>query len=605
MSQATRLEEKNLQSYNRLDKINGDHPLKEILPDGYIAYKARLRKGGKVSYFNFDLAKEMGLLPKDHKNELNDLLIEKLLQTFSIQIINEYDIQNNKIFPKSEIKDGTYMATRYLQLQHSDKIGKNSGDGRSIWNGRWSYRGKSWDISSCGTGGTALSPATSKFNKFFESGDPSISYGCGYAEVDEGLATSLMSKVFKNNGIKTEDSLCVIEFKNNISINVRVHKNLLRPSHFFLYLKQNRIEELRTLIDYYIEEIRVLPGWERCPSSSKKYDFFIEKFCETFAEMAADFEDKYIFCWLDWDGDNILMDGSIIDYGSVRQFGLFHHEYRYDDIERFSTNILEQKRKARDIVQVMEQAVESVKKNEKQTLSNFSKSNTLHNFERVFDERKKYNLLSKMGFSERKIRQILKREPKLVSQFLGCFQYFEKLKSKDGRIKISDGVTWDVIFNMRKALRELPHIFIVNPKKITPEDLLDVFKAETTKGYDLSISSYRKRKLNEFQFYYLKLVKKVAKLFQEPVEKTLTQMSVKAQLLNKAHRITGDAVTHIVQLLMQERRKMSTEEFNDFIDEFCFFQKEELTKPGEQKSKHPSALMIKAMDILIEYGEGI
>ena len=77
---------------------------------------------------------------------------------------------------------------------------------------------------------------------------------------------------------------------------------------------------------------------------SRRFEYFLESFTTRFAEISADFEDNYIFCWLDWDGDNILMDGSIIDYGSVRQFGLFHSEYRYDDIDRYSTNIVEQKK---------------------------------------------------------------------------------------------------------------------------------------------------------------------------------------------------------------------------------------------------------------------
>ena len=84
-----------------------------------------------------------------------------------------------------------------------------------------------------------MSPATSKYNKFFETGDPSISYGCGYAEVDEGLATAILSKIFNLNNHSTEETLAIIEFKNNISINVRAHENLIRPSHIFLYLKQD------------------------------------------------------------------------------------------------------------------------------------------------------------------------------------------------------------------------------------------------------------------------------------------------------------------------------------------------------------------------------
>jgi uncharacterized protein YdiU (UPF0061 family) len=328
-------------NYSKFEKINGNHPIKKLVKNSYVEYPARLRKGGKVRYFNYELAREMGLINQDHANELNPELENAILNTFGIIIVNEYDQMNGRVFPDKEMKEGTYMATRYLQLQHNDKKGKNSGDGRSLWNGQIKHKGKLWDITSCGTGATRLSPATSKYNKFFESGDPSISYGCGYAEIDEGLAQALFSEVFYKNKVQTERVLAVLEFEKGYAINVRAHENLLRPSHFFVHLKQNDWKSARDLMDYYIETQRYHLHWHDCPTTSEKYTYFLKKFSTTFAKMAATFEDEYIFCWLDWDGDNILMDGGIIDYGSVRQFGLFHYEYRYDDVDRYSTTIVE------------------------------------------------------------------------------------------------------------------------------------------------------------------------------------------------------------------------------------------------------------------------
>ena len=81
-----------------------------------------------------------------------------------------------------------------------------------------------------------------------------------------------------------------------------------------------------------------------------------ERVAIDFARAAATFEHEYIFCWLDWDGDNCLTNGGILDYGSVRQFGLFHREYRFDDGPRWSTSIVEQRNKARYIVQTFAQA---------------------------------------------------------------------------------------------------------------------------------------------------------------------------------------------------------------------------------------------------------
>lgn len=154
--------------YSKFSKLDGSHPFKKVLPDGFVDYPARLRKGGKLRFFNFDLAKDMGLIPFDHQNKVTKELEKIILNTFGIIIINEFDQMNNRDYPKKEMKAGTYMATRYLQLQHDDKIGKNSGDGRSVWNGQIKHQGKTWDVSSCGTGATRLSPATTKYNKFLK-----------------------------------------------------------------------------------------------------------------------------------------------------------------------------------------------------------------------------------------------------------------------------------------------------------------------------------------------------------------------------------------------------------------------------------------------------
>ena len=307
--------------YDRFSQIDGSHPYQENAPGSYVLYKARYRPGGKVAFFNFNLAKEMGLISQDHPHEMNAQLEKKLLETFSLMIVNEYDIIHKTPIKKEWVKPNHYMATRYLQLQHPSKNGLTSGDGRSIWNGVVNYRGKTWDVSSCGTGATCLSPATAHNKVFYKSGDPSISYGCGYAETLDGVTAAIMSEVFHNNGIATERSLCVIEYNKNYSVNIRASHNLLRPSHMFLHLKQRQYDRLKAVVDFYIDREQGNGNFPTFRSSKKRYEYLLTKMTDTFARISALFESEYIFCWLDWDGDNILMDGGIIDYGSVRQFG--------------------------------------------------------------------------------------------------------------------------------------------------------------------------------------------------------------------------------------------------------------------------------------------
>ena len=346
--------------YRQFKKIDGRHPWREVSPDAYVDYAARTRHGGKVFYFNFELAKEMGLIGRRHPHRLNAGLAKAILDAFSLVIINEYDLEHRLHFPERDVRPHPYMATRYLQCQHPSKKGLTSGDGRSIWNGCFKSRGGVWDISSCGTGATRLSPATAIFKKYYRTGDESHSYACGQADLVDGVCAALMSDIFHKNGIATERTLAIIAYEDGTAINVRAHRNLLRPAHLFRLLKQNRLTELKAAVDYYIARQIANGEWPRTAKAQNPYRLFLKHVTEDFARAAAVFESEYVFCWLDWDGDNVLMNGAVLDYGSVRQFGLYHHEYRYDDVERMSTTITEQKNKAKYIVQTFAQIVDSV-----------------------------------------------------------------------------------------------------------------------------------------------------------------------------------------------------------------------------------------------------
>lgn len=107
--------------FSKFREIDGRHPLKASVPEAVVEYQVRTRHGGQVAFFNFELARELGLIPENHPHELTPELKEEILHAFSIVIINEYDMLNNFNFPKEDIRPNTYMATRYLQLQHPCK----------------------------------------------------------------------------------------------------------------------------------------------------------------------------------------------------------------------------------------------------------------------------------------------------------------------------------------------------------------------------------------------------------------------------------------------------------------------------------------------------
>lgn len=590
--------------YKKFSQINGSHPFKKALPEGFVDYPARIRKGATIRYFNFELAMEMGLIPKDHNEVINKKLENEIIEAFSLIIINEYDEIHEKKFPEDEIKEGTYMATRYLQLQHKDKKGKNSGDGRSIWNGQIKHQGKIWDISSCGTGATKLSPATTKFEKFFESGDPSISYGCGYAEIDEGMAQALFSEVFYQNKVKTERTLCVLEYEKGYAVNVRAHQNLLRPSHFFMYLKQNELEPIQSLLDYHISLESLKPEWNDCPDSIKKYDYFLNDFARNFGQIASKFENEYIFCWLDWDGDNILMDGSIIDYGSIRQFGLFHSEYRYDDVDRFSTSILEQRDKAKYIVQTFAQLVDYIKTGEKKNINDFKKDRSLEIFDDAFEDEKNKNILFRMGFSEKDANYLIRYNLKEIKEFRKVFSYFERAKSKKGMVKVADGISWDAIFCMRDMLRELPQMIIARKDKITDEEFISIIKSNYALEEDLEITTYRSKMIKSYQDLYWKIIEKTAKHNKQPFDVQILSLSMRSSVINKLERVTGDSISLIVEKLLKQRNKMDTQQIYHLIKDFAELQN---INPHEtpKLQKETKGLVKQFFEIVKENREGL
>jgi uncharacterized protein YdiU (UPF0061 family) len=594
------------EDYSAFDQIDGSHPLKNDVPESVVEYRARYRSGGKVAAFNFDLAKEIGLIRNDHLDKINRDLEKKILETFSLMIINEYDEIVGKEFPEETIKANTYMATRYLQLQHPNKQGKTSGDGRSIWNGQVKFKGKTFDVSSCGTGATCLSPATHIYGRYFESGDPSISYGCGYSEIDEGFSTLFFSEIFNKNHIGTERLLCVIEFPNNISINVRVHENLIRPSHMFRYLKQGEHGPLVKMVDYFIERQRKNRVWKNVPNGKASYNYFLEKECETFADLVARFESDYIFCWLDWDGDNILMDGSVIDFGSIRQFGLFHHEYRFDDVSRFSTSIKEQKYKARYTVQTFIQMIDFVKTGKKKSVKCFSKHPILKRFDKIFEEKSLEYFIQKIGFNNSDTDFLLSKKRKQISEFYKTFCYFERFKSVEGLHEVGDGINWNAVFCMRDLLRELPQLYLSRGEKIKKSEFIEIAKSSYSAPEDLALTPYKSCKIEEFQKSYWNLVNSVAKRHSSGVEKVLLEISMRSSVVNKFDRVTGDSITTIVNKILGHRPKLSPVEIQKILRDFSEYQNMDPdTKDYQNRHAKQGRLMKGMLKIVRDYREGL
>jgi len=593
--------------YPGFRSIDGRHPLREAAPGSYVDYPARRRHDAEVLYFDFGLAREMGLLPARHPDLLTAGLRRALLDAFALVIVNEHDQAQDLVVPEPDRLPHPYMATRYLQLQHPGRQGRSSGDGRSVWNGCFRHRGDTWDLSSCGTGVTRLCPATAIEGRYFQTGNAESDYACGTAALAEGLGSAVMSRVFHRNGIETERVLCVLETPRSQAIVVRASRCLLRPSHFFAPLHQNDLPRLRGLIDHWIER-RVANGDWPPLRGDARYRHMVEATARTFARTAATFESEYIFCWLDWDGDNILADGGIIDYGSVRQFGLYHREYRFADSDRLSTTIPEQRRKARDIVRKFCQIREALIHDRRPPLSSLDDDPALALFDGEFAQQMQRQLLRRVGFDPEQQRLLERDEPRTIERFARCVRYFERARARAGPVAVPDGLSWNAIFCVRDVLRELPGRLADSGEPLSPRAFVDLAASSYASRRDRRLFPHRCRMARDLQRHYLALVRAVSRHDGVDEAALLQELAARTAILDPPARMTGDGIDHASALLQRHRRRLSPEQLYRVVERFAsehHLEPDTDERPPPLRGAEPRRLLERMLDIVEEYRESL
>src|SRR5215216_767347 len=514
----------------------------------------------------------MGLIPLDHPASITKDLEQVTLDTFSLQIINEYDLERGKKYPPETIKPHPYMATRYLQIQHRSRQGKTSGDGRSIWNGYIQSDHLIFDISSRGTGATILSPGAQEADRLLPTGDETYGYSSGLAHLDEMLGSAVMSEIFYRQGIPTERCLAVIGFPDTSAIGVRTAPNLIRPAHMFRYLKQGRHDELKASVDYFIDREVENGFWGIPDEPHERYTKALHYFARSYAKLAAILEEEYIFNWLSWDGDNMLASGAILDYGSIRQFAAKHDKYRYNDVNRYSASLAEQRGWARSLVQVFAQTMAFVQSGVKENLNNFKNAECLRVFDEAFENERDQRLLWRIGFTPEQIPYLMNNARKEIRDFDRSLRYFEDRKVKKGIEKLPDGFTHSPVFLIRNLLRLLPAYYLAqtisradDTSAYMPDDIFCRMMAASYVGKrDLHPAPAIVARVKDFQECYLRLVAALGGPF-DLVLKTLQERSA---VINHRHRITGDAVTWIIEEVIAMKGKIRTDGLQEAIDAF-------------------------------------
>jgi len=560
--------------YEKLSSLNGDHPWRSVWPDAYVDYYARYRPGGRPLYFNYDLAKELQILPDNHARRMTRALEEAILQTFCLQIINEYDREHSAQFDR--VRPKPYMATRYLQAQHKDKRGKTSGDGRAIWNGQIEARGVVYDVSSRGTGATKLSPGAQLAKGPVKTGDGRWGYSCGTADLDEMISTAIMSEIFHRNGFPTERTLAVIDFGDGNGIGVRVAPNLIRPAHIFRYLKQGRRDETRAAMEFFVGR-QVQNGEWTLPAGGKaRYRKALRYIAESYGKLAAIMEEEYIFNWLAWDGDNMLASGAILDYGSIRQFAAKHDQYRFDDVDRFSSNLGEQRFWARQLVKVFAQAAHFARTGRKLNLSRFKNARCLDAFDRTFAREKERRILWRLGFTPSQIENLQANARTEIGDLRRALDFFEEKKVARGIEKLPDGVTHSPVFLIRNLLRKLPAHLAEKRELMSPEEFYECMAASYASRRDLKLTATRMARARNFQKCYQRLIAATG-----DYEKVLEEVRDRSAVINYEHRLTGNGVIYVVDEVIKVKDKIDRDELQGALDAFITSQ---VLMPGQWRA---------------------
>jgi hypothetical protein len=382
----------------------------------------------------------------------------------------------------------------------------------------------------------------------------------------------VMSEIFYRQGIPTERCLAVIGFPDTTAIGVRSAPNLIRPAHIFRYLKQNRHAELKASVDYFIDREIENGIWTVPDDPAHRYSTALDYFARNYAKLAALLEEEYIFNWLSWDGDNMLASGAILDYGSIRQFAAKHDKYRFKDVDRYSASLAEQRGWARTLVQVFAQVMDFIETGERKNLNTFRNAGCLRVFDRAFARERDQRMLWRIGFTPEQIDFLMNNAQQEIREFDRSLSYFEDRKVSKGIEKLPDGFTHSPVFLIRNLLRTLPGYYLSQAitragdvsAYMPNEVFLQTMAASYVGKKDLQLTDARVSHIRAFQESYLRLIE----VFGGPLDLALKTLQERSAVINHRHRITGDAVTWIIEEVIAMKGKIKIDGLQEAIDAF-------------------------------------
>jgi hypothetical protein len=264
----------------------------------------------------------------------------------------------------------------------------------------------------------------------------------------------------------------------------------------------------------------------------------------------------------------MLAHGAILDYGSIRQFAAKHDKYRYDDVDRFSSTLTEQRFWARELVKVFAQTVHFIRTGKKLNLREFKNARCLKDFDEAFESEREWRTLWRLGFSREQIEKLQKSGKSEIGDLRRALSFFETQKIARGMEKLSDGVTHSPVFLIRNLLRKLPAYYVNEcgskfGAMMEPDEFCRVMAASYASRRDMRLTAARETLAKNFQKCYQRLIAAAG-----PYDQVLKQMAERSAVINFEHRITGNAMIGISARIMEMKEKVGKNDLQAVIDRF-------------------------------------
>ena len=223
----------------------------------------------------------------------------------------------------------------------------------------------------------------------------------------------------------------------------------------------------------------------------------------------------------------------------------------------------------------------------KLNLRRFKDAKCLGEFDRAFDRERDRRLLRRLGFAPEQVARLMRDGRREVADLRQALAFFEDQKVARGMEKLNDGGTHRPVFLIRSLLRRLPEYYVEACGcafgATMPAPLFcKIMAASYASRRDRQMTPSRAARASHFQRCYQRLLAKAG-----PYDVVLRTVRARSAVVNHEHRMTGDAIIHVVQALMDARGGIARDDLQAAMDRFV---ESQVLVPGEWRPLKPDEL---------------